>query len=244
MNRDKENTEGISIEDSKFLKWLDNYWYHYKWLTIGIAFALVVFLICTLQTCSRDNEDITVLYAGPCMLSSEEHQKVNAAFNAILPKDYDGDGQKMVTISSYFIYSKEQIQEITAETDEYGVHGFVDTTYNSNQYSTYSNYLLTGESSVLLLDPWLYEALRDNSENVLMKLSDAFSSVPESCEDGYGIRLCDTEAYNEYAVLKNLPEDTVVCLMRPLISGRSAKEENYQIEKEMFAALTGANDIK
>ena len=244
MNRDKEKTEGISVEDSKFLKWLDNYWYHYKWMTIGIAFALIVFLICTLQICSRENEDITLLYAGPCLMSSDERQNVNSAFNAILPKDYDGSGEKKVTITSYLIYSREQIKEITAETDEYGVHGIVDTNYNSNQYNTYSNYLLTGESSVLLLDPWLYEALRDNGENVLMNLSEAFENIPEACVDGYGIRLGDTDIYNEYAVLKALPEDTVICLMRPLISGRSAKEANYIIEKEMFAALAGAEGIK
>lgn len=244
MNKEKETTQGISVEDNEFLKWFDNYWYHHKWITIGVAFALIVVVICTFQTCSRSEGDIDILYAGPCLMNSEQYGNLSTIFGNVLPEDYNEDGEKNVVIHNYHIYSKEQIKEITAETDEYGVHGFVDTNYNSNQYDTYSNYILTGESSVLLLDPWLYEALRDNSQGVLMELSEVFEIIPESNLDGYGVRLGDTDIYQEYAALRVLPEDTVICLLRPLLSGKSAKESNYRIEKEMYAALTGAEGIK
>ena len=71
MKNEKQYTEGISVEENKFLKWFDNYWYHHKWLTIGIAFALVVVLVCTIQTCTKEKEDITVLYAGPYHLNTD-----------------------------------------------------------------------------------------------------------------------------------------------------------------------------
>ena len=239
MNTEKEISQGISIEKSGFLKWLDNYWFHYKWPTIGIAFALIVVLICTIQSCSKEKEDITILYAGTYQMVAEDFNVVNNILDNTLPKDYDGNGKKSVVINRFQIYSKEQIEKITAETDAYGVHGFVDTNYNSSQYDAYSTYILTGESSVLLLDPWLYEALRDNGNGVLMKLEDVFDELPEKTVDGYGIRLGDTELYREYAGLRVLPADTVICLMRPIMGGKSYKEKNYIIEKEMFAALTG-----
>ena len=244
MNGEKQYTEGISVEQNKFLKWFDNFWYHYKWPTIGIAFALVVLLVCTLQTCTKEKEDITILYAGPYLMNNEQYATVNNIMNNVLPEDYDGNGEKKVVISTYHIYSKEQIEKIEAETDELGHHGFIDTSYNVNQYDTYSNYLLTGESSVLLLDPWLYEALKDDGNGVLMTLSEVFEGLPEDIVDEYGIRLGDTELYGEYAALRVLPADTVICLMRPIIGGKSYKTENYTIEKEMYAALTGVEVIE
>ena len=71
------------------------------------------------------------------------------------------------------------------------------------------------------------------------KQADVFDGVPENNLDGYGITLGETELYGEYAALRALPSDTVVCLMRPIIGGKSNKEKNYQIEKEMYAAITG-----
>ena len=239
MNGEKQHTEGISVNENKFLKWFDNYWFHYKWPTIGIAFALIVVLICTLQMCTKEKEDITILYAGPFTPSNEQSVVINDIFNNTLPKDYDGDGVKNVVINRYQIYSEEQIKEIMSSVDEFGVRGFVDRSVNADQYQTYNTYLLTGESSVLLLDPWLFEHLVNNGNGVLMPLADVFDGVPENNLDGYGITLGETELYGEYAALRALPSDTVVCLMRPIIGGKSNKEKNYQIEKEMYAAITG-----
>ena len=239
MKNEKQYTEGISIEENKFLKWFDNYWYHHKWLTIGIAFALVVILVCTIQTCTKEKEDITVLYAGPYHLNTEQYYAVSNILDGILPEDYDGDGAKNVLLSRYHIYSREQIEEITSTVDETGKNGFVDLNNNTNQYDAYSNYLLTGESSVLFLDPWLYKELRDNGNGVLMNLSEVFDDLPENVINDYGILLKDTEMYKEYAVIRDIPENTVICLLRPIIGGKSYKAENYEIEKAMFAAITG-----
>ena len=51
---------------SKFLKWLDNYWYHYKWHTIIVAFFLIIGIISTVQIFNRetyeDNIEVFVKY--------------------------------------------------------------------------------------------------------------------------------------------------------------------------------------
>ena len=41
---EKTYTEGIKPQ-GKYYKWFDNYWYHNKWITIGVIFAIVVITV-------------------------------------------------------------------------------------------------------------------------------------------------------------------------------------------------------
>lgn len=234
-NTDKEYTEGISVEKSKFLKWLDNYWYHYKWVMVIVAFFLIVGIICTAQMCGREKEDLIVVYAGRNTLSVEEQSNLARALEAVAPEDFDGNGDKNIAVTTYSILSEEQIKEIQSETDEEGKSLFVDNSYNSKQYETYSNYIMTGESSVLFLDPWLFENLR--SADRLATVEDIIGYVPDSAYGEYGVRLGDTKLYETYGVMQLLPEDTVICILRPYVAGNSSKEEYYARETAMFEAL-------
>lgn len=233
-NDEKLNTNGVAVKGG-FWGWLDNYWYHYKWITVGIAFALIVLVICTVQMCSNEKDDLIIVYAGRNQLSSGEAENICSVLEAVCPEDFDGNGKKSIAISTYNILSEAQIKEIQSETDAGGNAGYVDKSYNSNQYDTYYSYLLTGESSVLMLDPWLYEKLV--SADRLMSLSEALGYLPDTACGEYGVRLGDTALYAEYGVMRLLPEDTVICLMKPYVAGKSSKEEYYAYEKKMFEAL-------
>ena len=46
-----------------FFKKFENFWYYHKWKVIIAVFFVVVFIVCSLQMCSRDEQDITVMYA-------------------------------------------------------------------------------------------------------------------------------------------------------------------------------------
>ncbi len=206
----------ISVHSSGFLKWLDNFWYHYKWPTIGIAFALVVVLVCVLQTCSKEKNDLTMVYAGPVALSAEEAVGVEQVLETVMPEDFDNNGEKSIALARYTIYSKEQIVELEGQ-------GYsINRQLNSSEYDNYGNYVLTGESAVYLVDPWLYEALKSGDR-----------------VNGEGVRLGDTAAYQKYDLLKILPEDTVVCLLRQQVMGKNHDDAYYEREAAMFAALTG-----
>ena len=111
-------------------------------------------------------------------------------------------------------------------------------TVKPSSFSVYSSAILkTGESSVLLLDPWLYEQLKN--EDRLRPLSEVDASLAARTEDGYGVRLGDTALYQTFGVYQVLPEDTVICLMRPYVIGRSSKAEAYRFEVDTFLALVG-----
>lgn len=232
---DQKNPNGEIVLQGRFAKWFENFWYHYKWLTIGIAVALVIVLVCVLQTCSRKKEDLIMTYAGPVVLSMGELEDVSAVLGAVMPYDFDENGEKCVAWTTYQIYSEEQIGA-EAETDENGqTQVFIDRSFNSDQYKTYSSYLKTGETSIFLLDPWLYEELAATDH--LMPLSEVLDEIPEGAVGTCGVRLGDTDLYEKYAVLRRLPADTVICLMKQYVIGKSSDDEAYRFECDMFRAI-------
>ncbi len=238
---DKQYTEGISIEKSKFGKWFDNFWYHYKWTAIVVAFFLVVGLVCSVQMCTKEKNDIIVVYAARNQLSVAEAEDVSRVLEAVCPEDFDGNGKMSVDLSYYCIMSEEDIKNAQAQTDADGNHAYIDNSYNVSQYDTYYGYLQTGESSVLMISPYLYEKLLNNDR--LATIEDALGYNPEHAMSEYAVRLCDTAIYQNYGVMKKLPDDTVVCILRPYIAGKSSKEKYYAREKQMFESIIKAGEV-
>ena len=224
-------------DNSKFLKWLDNYWYHYKIPTIIVSFIVIVLLICTLQMCSTDDkQDITVLYSGPFLMTGSEHENVRNVLNYVMPADFNGDGRKYTELITYQVASEQQIKDMQAETDENGNPKYsINRQYYTNEYSNYSNMLITGEFALCFLDPWLYESLA--SSDRLKSLTEVFGELPEGTVGECGVRLGDTAMYQYYDVFKVLPEDTVICLLKPYIFGETSKADIYARSVDMFKAI-------
>lgn len=222
-------------EKSDFLKWIDNFWYHNKITVIVSAFLVFIIVICTFQMCSKKDEDITVLYAGPYLMTSGEREGIRSVFNYVMPGDFDGDGNQYTELVTYHVCSNEQLDTLESEIHEDGDTVRVDRNYYANEYNNYSNMLLTGEYSLYFIDPWLYASLVENKR--VQKLTDVLSSMPSSAVDEYGVRLGDTEIYKYYQVLQILPEDTIICLLHPYVFGQSSNEEYYKNTKDMFEAI-------
>ncbi len=222
-NNEKRNAEEIKL-GIKVPAWLDNFWYHYKWHTIIALFALIVLLVGTLQMCSREKEDINILYAGPLFITDSMQSELEAALEAGAVSDFDGNGETNAVLSSYLIYTKEQIEAIEAETDENGYPIKVDRAYVTQNNENFYDHIMTGECSVCLLDPSLYESLLE---------SDRLAEIGEGV---YGVALRDTALYESFAVLRTLPEETVVCLLRKnfLVS-----DEVYANDRATFEAIVG-----
>ena len=238
---EKTYTEGIKPE-GKFYRWFDNYWYHYKWHTLAALFVAIVLVVCTLQMCEKQKEDTTFLYAGPRQLSGEEVENIRGVLNAVMPEDYDKDGKKYAGIVDYLIYSEEQIKEIEASTDAYGVAVDVNNQYITNNYESYYDYLLSGESAVCFLDPHLYTELRKNGR--LMTLVSVLGEDSGYGSESCGIILGKTEIYEEYSALRVLPEDTVVCVLKQVVMGRISNDEVYENELDIFRAIVNYTEEK
>lgn len=231
---DKYTESDIHIK-SPFLEKLDNFWFYYK---IPVVITLVVALIltvCIVQSCSKEKEDVTVMYAGPYLYSAVEIERLCEELNSVMPADFDGNGEKVTGIVTYQVMTEEQLIEYEESLKLTDSQNRVDRTYFTTQFQTYNNYMLTGECAVLMLDPSLYNKLIEAQR--LQKLSAVFAETPTSAIDEYGIKLSETDFYKNSEMLSMLPEDTVLCLSLPYVFGKSGNEKEYAHMKSMFVAM-------
>lgn len=245
MKKDKSYTEGISTKDSKLLSWLDNFWYHYKWHTIAIAFILVVLVTVLVNCINTPKSNVIFTYAGPKEFVTAPAEKIaiNSALSNVSKEVY---GEKAVaSLNSFLIYSREQIEEIESELDENGNQKYkVDTAFNTSEMNSFDEFSKTGASFILMLDPSVYQRMLDqNGESErLVELSAVFGSTPEGARDKYSVRLGDTEAYQSIPELRALPADTVLCLHARLILSTSKNE--YDDHVEIFKSFAKLETIE
>ena len=235
--REDKITTGEVVIENKFLKWLDNYWYHYKWPTVVAAFFLFVGIVCFAQCSTREQGDATVTFAGGYTMTAEEHAKILDVLNAIAPEKADGEGQMSVLLSAYSIYTEDELKK--AYTDEDGkldVYAYNNAKQVSKDHlNTFGTYVMTGESAVWLVSEYVYEV--QNLQKIAVPLSELYETVPVSAYDGYAIRLADTELYQYYDVLKILPEDTLIVMPHSMVWGESSDGEVYAEFLKLYHAI-------
>lgn len=228
---EKEYTEGIEVQ-SPMLKKLDNFWYHYKWHTLITLFFLIVFTVCTVQMCTQKTNDMLVMYSGPEALDQSERDNITKVLEHLVEEEGYAIG-----INAYNVLSEDEIRALEAETDADGKPLFVNRAFYTDEYKNYGTYTGTGESSIMLLSPWLYESLYKNDR--LRNISDLTDGVSEDAlVNECGIVLGKTDIYAKYEALQVLPEDTVICFARPNWGmGKNSKAKHYAKEETLFCAI-------
>ena len=223
----------------KLIKWLDNYWYHYKWPTVIITLLAVIIVIMVTQFAVRESYDVSVLYAGPLQASANQTRDAESELAKLIKDDVNGDKKKNCQITSFFLLTDEQIKAIEAEYDEKDEMGFVNRSQISTTRQQFTNQVSAGDASVCLLDPYWYELLK--SQELLVPLSEALDRVPEYAADEYSVRFSDTGFASYFTALQIFPADTVLCLRRlPAASafvGGSSADEQYEASVSLFRAI-------
>ena len=236
MNDEKQYTEGISIKGNKFLIWFDNYWYHYKWVTIVVAFAVIVFSVCIIQACSNKKADVIVTYAGPTYLQVDQKISVEEVLN----KGINGTGEgATIGFKAYYLLTQGQIEQIQKETGSDGYPKHVDTAFNSQEMDNFESQLMSGSGSIILVDKDMYAMFFGSTGETerLQPLNEVLGSTPSNAIDSYGIRLGDTAIYKNSTDLQRLPEDTVVCLHKKIFG-----QKDYEQQVEAFKTLVQPAD--
>ena len=226
------------VERSPFLKWLDNFWYHYKWTVIIIAFFAIVLIVCVAQMFSDPVYDINITYCGPYGFSAAEAEQMYLDLSDALPADLNGDGAKYAGFIRYQVYSEAEIEEewrqveaarkdAEAKGEDPGkITSSINLAYNSDQYSQFTNSLLTGQCYIFLCSPFIYEEMKSSGR--VCPLSDALDTLPSYANDEYTVLLKDTPMYQNSEILQKLPEDTVVCLLNeiPQLFAQSSEDDH------------------
>lgn len=229
--------EGSISERSPAIAWLDNFWYHYKWPVIIVTFFALVIAVCTAQMLSRESFDTTLVYAGPYRMNKEERADFERLMDSLCPVDSDGDGQKNVQYISYQIYSDEEVSAEKEKAEAESLQYIFNAQYNSNEQKNFNNDVLLGECSVYMVSPSIYQMLV--TEKRLAHLSVAYGDdIPEIAdEQGYGVRLGDTELYKYDAAVQALSPDTVICIPTSGAYGPRSDAERYADSIEFFRAI-------
>lgn len=217
----------------KVLKWLDNYWYHYKWQTLIALFFIVVLAMLITQTLTREVFDISVLYAGPRVVQAGEKAAVCTALRTIIPEDKAKDGN--AGLIDIWLMTEEQQQAYYESTG----NAASLLLYNDKDSKTsWTQQIAAGEASICFLDPTWYRTVCENDGFV--PLRELLGSKPEYAVDDYAVRLCDTAFGQYFTALSIFPEDTLVafrCQKVTATFGRKQLAEQYEVQKDAFVAL-------
>lgn len=206
---------------SKFLKWLDNYWYHYKWHTIIISFFLIIGIVSTVQIFNKESYDAYVMYVGEKEIPSTKYQDILQSLKAV-SADYDGNKEHKINFSkSAFISDPENTMASTINTPTVQfLSGLV--------YQPYYIYLMDLE---------VYKIYED--EGVFVPISELFKDVPEDWYyDETAVYFNKTDYANSFAGVDDLGDNTVLVIkIVPYSSSKrvaAAEKQAYENHLDML----------
>ena len=228
---------GGDFSGVKGSRW-DNFWYHYKWHTI-VAIIAAIFLAITLtQFFSKEKPDIFVMYAGPIYINADENTEFRSAIRQVMSEDFNGDGEKGVSLTDITYLDPEQVDEAVRKAAEEGIEVVVDATYNYNALNRYNMEAFSGEAVIYFVDPGLYESVKEAGG--FLPLTEIFGDdgVPESAVDEFGVRLHDLDFTKFFNIVQVMPEDTILCIRRvstmSVFKGKRKTETIHAHHVQMF----------
>ena len=248
MQNNRQDNDKLEAGDvvaaSPALRWLDNFWYHNKWTFIIVVFFVAVGIVCLVQFLSRPKYDTSLAYATHYRMNNQERADFEALLDRFCPEDFNGDGEKKVNLMVYQIYSdaeyESESEAYAAETNENGDPNafYINKKYNQDEYNNFNTFTLTGETSVYIISPHLYNLLKDGDR--LKPLSEVYTDgkLPQGAmSDGFGIALSETDFYKYNPAAQSIPDTAILCLHRPTLAGRGRDAELYAEDVAYFRAI-------
>ena len=242
--QNKLENEEVKMKNGKFSLWIENFFYHYKWHTIGVAFVLFVVLICTLQMCDKTSYDMLIVYAGSKDIerttedgSTTEYVDLSTALKNVIG-DYDENGELSIGLNTMFWMSSDEIKVWNEENMKKDIEDReeLNTVLIQNNHSEITEMIMYSEYYLWFMSDDLYENIKSRSGDRFVPLD---SLVPEGDEVSYygddtcAIYLSSTAFYSLPGV-KELPDDTVIVLRRLGVGTNDSTERSYENSIEVI----------
>lgn len=233
----------------RFLKWLDNYWYHYKWVTIICVFLAAVLVIGVVQMAGAEENDVGIVYFGPSVLSADQTYEMELAFEQVMSKDYDGDGKRNALLISMTYMTDEQYEEKMKQAEEDEVYFAYDKSARNETIRQLNTLISTGETVICLIDESMYQTL--NEQGCFESLQEVLGYTPSYAADDYSVRLGDTEFGEYYTAFDCVDPETRLCICKisqnTYFMNEKAIQQSYDRNKKMFCdifALDSTEDVR
>ena len=239
---EQEKIEGGEIVvQNKFIKWLDNFWYHYKWYVIFIAFFVVVFAICLFQCATAEQQDLMIVYAGyagndegdPNSFTAAEQEEIAKLFASMI--ESEDDEPVKIGFSRFYMYSEREMEVLYTDPETGApleTKGTVQS-LNLDQHKGFSDFIISGQCSVWLVSEYVYSTI---AKDRLVSLS-SMGMESNVAYDEYAVRLAHLPIYKKYDALQNLPEDTLIVLAKSTFVGNSADQKTYAMYSDLFRKI-------
>lgn len=223
----------------KFKKWFENYWYHYKWITLIIGFFVISGIVMAVQFIQKVDYDSLILYTGPDMPTANEQRDIENAFEQMMSADLNGDGKYVASLDPLFLMTDEQLKDEKYSVDENGSPILINTSEMVKTKERYTTQIFTGEAVICLLDPaWYDEAYR---QQAFVPLNELIDEIPEGTYNDSALYLHQTAFGQYFDCFDALPEDTLICFRRMSSTGafksKKREQEKYDYNKALFIEI-------
>lgn len=220
----------------RFLKWLDNFWYHNKWIVLIVAFFVISGAVIFAQFMQKEEYDALILYTGPEVPDALETKDIEDAFESVMKEEYEKDGKKIISLNPIFLLTDDQLESDEYKLDENGnliIYNSSELMKNKEQYTTQ---VFVGEALICLLDPaWYDEAYK---KDAFVPLDELIDEVPKGAYNDSALYLNQTEFGKYFTAFEALPEDTLICFRKMSSSSglknKRKEEKRYEYNKELF----------
>lgn len=232
-NDDKIHDESATIKKGNFFQ---NLWYQHKWAIIIGAILLVTLIIFCVSIATQPKYDMYISYTGPLYVDYETKNAIDYAFME-MSKDYNGDGEELLNFASITYQNEEQRKQSAEEMkDLYG--GVLQDHENSKALDSIRSQMLSGVVALYLMDEKIYEEYSSKMMNVSQLLGKDLDKSIMAGENGVYFKKTDFYLHmsgtEKGKALKNLPDDTVLCLMPKLVS---MDKELHESSKDLYIKI-------
>lgn len=224
----------------KIYKWLDNYWYHYKWVTLVVIFFAVTLSIIIGQMITKTTPDSYILYGGPGVLTANQTKELQDAFASVLPNDFNGDESKDIEIVSIALMTDEQLEEAKANANENDSMLLYSGKALNDNKTSFATQLMSGEYTIVLIDEAQYENAYETG--CFVKLEELFGeNIPDCAYDDSALVFSETSFAEFFTITDALPDDTLLCVRSMSITsafkGKEKAERQYSEQLSFYKAI-------
>lgn len=199
---------------SKIIKWLDNYWYHYKWRTIIIGFLLIVAILLTVQIVNRKQYDAYIMYLGDAAIPDTQYQEILSSFKKVA-SDFDNNGEILINFSKTAYISDEENEMASS------VNSVAMNFMGSMIVQPYYLYLITDD---------VYEMYKD--KDLFVSMDGIVDSIPDEIRyDDCAIIFSKTEFAKTNPGVDKFDEKTLLVIKN---IPYSSSQSRTKAEKEAF----------
>ena len=201
MDNNKEQNEKMS-----FGEWVENTWYHHKWMIVFAGMMIIFVVISIAQIISGTSADVNILHVGPMYISPDAADRIEMTLEGI-SEDYNDDGDFVVNIL-----------DITVDKFSDGQGGTVNFDQGNQGMQRFQTEIRAGDAVIYALDKPYFdicvkEGLLTPLEDVIDDADMPVNVVSDENGVAFGVYVSDLDAYALDGI-ENIPETAILCLRR------------------------------